>query len=55
MKIKITEETAKNLLKIYDRYYFNLFKEIRTSEEEEYEIRNAIDEIAREISNAKKK
>ena len=38
MKIEITKETAEAILKINDRYFFGLFKEIVTSEDEEYQL-----------------
>jgi len=49
MKIEITKETAEAILKLNDRYFFGLFKEIVTSEDEEYQLRNAITELVREI------
>ncbi len=49
MKISITYETAKAILLIEDRYYFDLFEQIRTQVSEEYQMRNAIIEIAQEI------
>ena len=49
MQIEITEETAKAILMIEDRYYFDLFEQIRTQVSEEYQMRNAIIEIAQEI------
>ena len=50
MTITITKETAEAILLIEDRYYFDLFKDIRTSENEEYRMRDAIFEIAKEIT-----
>ena len=47
--ISIGKETAGAILKIDERYYFDLFKEIRTSEDEEYQFRDAIKEIAKQI------
>lgn len=47
--ITISKETAEALLKIDERYYFDLFKEIRTSEDEEYQFRDAIAELAKQI------
>ena len=49
MKIEITKETAEAILKLNDRYFFGLFKEIVTSENEEYQLRNAIKTITKEI------
>ena len=51
MKIEITKDIADAILKIEDRYYFDLFKSIRTNEEEEYKFRDAIIAIAKEIKN----
>ncbi len=50
MKIEITKETAEAILKMNDRYYFGLFREIVTSEDEEYQFRNAIKSITKEIT-----
>ncbi len=49
MQIEITKETADAILKIDDRYYFDLFKTIRIDEEEEYKFRDALNAIAEEI------
>jgi len=49
MRIELSEETAKTLLKMDERYYFGLFKEIIANEEEEFEMRNALIDIAKEI------
>ena len=49
MKIEITKRTADAILKINDRYYFDLFKSIRVSEDEEYQFREAVQQIAKEI------
>ncbi len=54
MKIEITKETAEAILKINDRYFFGLFKEIVTSEDEECQLRNAITELVREIGTVEK-
>jgi len=48
MKIEITKETAKAIIKMNDRYFFNLFVMICKNDDEEYEFRNAITAIARE-------
>ena len=53
MQINITDETAKAILLLDDRYYFDLFKSIRTDIEEEYIIRDAINAIAKEIRDNK--
>ena len=50
VQIEITKETAEAILKMNDRYYFGLFKEIVTSEDEEYQFRNAIKSITKEIT-----
>ena len=50
MKIEITEQTAEAILKINDRYYFDLFKPIRANEEEEYQFREALKEIVKDIN-----
>ena len=49
MQIEITPETAKAILLIEDRYYFDLFKNIREYQEQEYQFRDAIITIASEI------
>ena len=49
MQINITEETAEAIIMLDDRYYFDLFKSIRTNINEEYIIRNAITALAEEI------
>ena len=50
MTITIKKETAEAILLIEDRYYFDLFKGIRTSKDEEYRMRDAIFEISKEIT-----
>jgi len=50
MQIEITEQTAEALKKLNNRYFFDLFKLIRTSEEEEYQFRDAIEAIVKEVS-----
>jgi len=50
MQIEISEQTAKAIKKLHDRYFFDLFKPIRTDKEEEYQFRNAIAEIAKELN-----
>ena len=54
MKIEITKETAKAILKLNDRYFFNLFVMICTNEDEEYQLRDAIAEIAEQIKKGTK-
>lgn len=49
IEIAISKETAEALLKIEERYYFDLFKEIRVSEDEEHRFRDAIIAIAKQI------
>ncbi len=55
MQINITEETAEAILMLDDRYYFDLFKSIRTDINEEYIIRNAITALADEAKEQIKK
>lgn len=52
MKIEITQEAAEMMLKLNDRYFFGLFEEIATNEEEEEWLRDAIEEIATAIKEA---
>jgi uncharacterized protein YktB (UPF0637 family) len=47
--LTLTEETAGQLLRIDERYYFGLFEPIRTNEEEEYRFRDAVAETAEQI------
>jgi len=47
--ISISKEVAESIQKINDRYYFDLFHDIRTSEAEEYQFRDAIIEIVKQI------
>ena len=49
MQINITDKTAKAIILLDDRYYFDLFKSIRADIEEEYIVRDAINAIAKEI------
>ena len=49
MQIEITENTAEAMLKLDDRYFFDLFVMICTNENEEYQFRSAIAEIANQI------
>lgn len=50
--ITISNKVAKAILKIEDRYYFDLFEGIRTQVSDEYEFRDAIIEIANQIKKA---
>jgi len=53
MQIEINEDNAKVILELINkRYYFGLFKEITRSEKEEYEIRDALLEVAEAIEYA---
>jgi len=52
--ISIGKETAGAITKIDERYYFDLFKEIRINEEEEYQFRDAIAEVAKQIKSQTK-
>ena len=49
IQITISEDTAEAIQKIDNRYFFDLFQDIRTSENEEYQFRDAIAEIAKQI------
>ena len=49
MTIEISIGTADAILKLDERYYFDLFKNIRSGTDEEYQIRDAIAELATEI------
>jgi len=53
MQIEITEQTANAIEKLHDRYFFDLFRPIRISEDEEYQFREAISEIVKELTKAK--
>ena len=55
MKIEITKETAKAILLIEHRYYFELFEGISRNDEEEYSFRDAIIAIAKEIKEQETK
>ena len=50
MQIEITDQTAEALKKLNNRYFFDLFKPVRTSEEEEYQFRDAIEAIVKELN-----
>jgi len=52
MKIEITKETAEAILKLNDRYFFGLFKEIVTSENEEYQVRDAVSAITAQVKES---
>lgn len=49
MRIEIDEKTVRGLLKLCNRYYFDLFKEIRVNKDEEFEMRNALFKIVEKI------
>jgi len=55
INISITPEQAAALETIWNRYYFDLFKTIRKSEEEEYHFRNAIQNIVDEINRQRER
>jgi len=55
MKIEITKETAETMLKMNDRYFFDMFVMICTNDNEEYQFRNAIAEIADQIKKEMKR
>jgi len=53
MQIEINDDNAKVILELINkRYYFGLFKEITRSEKEEFEIRDALLEVAEAIEYA---
>ena len=54
IQITISEDTAKAILKIDNRYFFDLFQDIRTSEAEEYQFRDSISEVAEQIKSQTK-
>jgi len=49
--ITVTPEIIEAISKIDNRYFFGLFKDIVKSEEEEYELRNAIIELNKIIED----
>ena len=49
--ISIGKDTANAILKIDNRYFFDLFQDIRTSENEEYQFRDAIAEVSKQIKS----
>jgi len=49
MQIEITQEQAEQIEKLADRYYFGLFQDVTRNEQEEYEIRDAILQLADKI------
>jgi len=53
--ITINKKTADAILKIEDRYYFDLFEGIRDQVSDEYHFRNAIEEIANKIKRKLRK
>jgi len=50
--IEIDTNTAKALSKLNARYFFDLFKPVRTNEDEEYQYRDALQSIADAIARA---
>jgi len=50
IKIEISQDTAEQLQKIYDRYYFGLFEGIVKNEDEEMQIRDALQELSKAIN-----
>jgi len=52
--IILTEKEYDAVLKINARYYFDLFKEIRADEEEEFAFRDALNAISQKIEEKKK-
>ena len=51
--IQITTDTARTIVKLQERYFFGLFQEVSTSEEEEYQLRDALDDLAKQIKRGK--
>ena len=49
MKIEISERTVEAILKLQDRYFYELYAQICTHYLEELEFKNAVDEIAYKI------
>lgn len=50
MKIEVSEEAAEAIELLWDRYYFGLFQDVTRDESEEYQMRNAIKELADKIN-----
>ena len=53
MKIEVDEKTIEAIEKLYDRYYFGLFKQIVKNEDEEYELRDALSTLVKAIQESK--
>lgn len=53
--VTISEPTIEALLKLHSRYYFGVFEQIVTSEDEEYEFRDALAELSKLIITEEKK
>ena len=51
IKIEISQDTAEQLQKIYDRYYFGLFEGTVKNEDEEMQIRDALQELSKAINS----
>lgn len=54
MKIEISKETAEQIQILNERYYFGLFKNITTSEDEEMQIRYALQKLSKVIRETMK-
>jgi len=52
LTITIDTNTAKAIAKLNARYFFDLFKPIRTNEDEEYQYRDALQSVADAIAKA---
>jgi len=50
LTITIDTNTAKALSKLNARYFFDLFKSVRTNEDEEYQYRDALQSVADAIA-----
>ena len=55
MKIELTPKQITALENLNNRYYFGLFQSICKEEEEEYQFRNAIQEIVEEINRQRER
>jgi len=49
MQIEISERTAEAILKLNERYFYELYAQVCTHFTEEFEFKNAVDEIAYKI------
>lgn len=50
--VVLSKEEYQTLLKINERYYFDLFKEIRENEEEEFQMRDSLYAIAKTLKES---